>query len=193
MVCSCTWRGRQIWPDILSQILLCGWERLLAVGLLLCAPPAGGKHPCGDASQKIQLHSEQMLSVHGFAPPAPGRGWKENWEMVLEKYGQKWSRPGKEQPYGRCAAGSVIKPSARDARGLAVLSWEPGFLCVPPCYDSDQKFHFWPENSSRWKFNYKSDVFPQETSVSANKYFFLKNYFIHTHKNLAPTNLMLEH
>lgn len=131
-----------------------------------------------------------MLSVHGFAPSAPG---KENWEMVLEKYGQKWSRPGKEQPYGRRAAGSKIKPSAWDVRGLAVLSWEPDFLCVPPCYDSDQKFHFWPEKSSRWKFNYKSDVFPQETSVSANKHFFLKNCFIHTHKNLAPTGSMLEH
>lgn len=66
-----------------------------------CASPAGGKHPFGDASRKIQLFSEQMLSVHGFAPPAPGRGWKENREMELGKYGQKWSRPGKEQPYGR--------------------------------------------------------------------------------------------
>lgn len=25
-VCSCTWKGRQIWPDILSQILLCAGE-----------------------------------------------------------------------------------------------------------------------------------------------------------------------
>lgn len=24
MVCSCTWKGRQIWPDILSQIMLRG-------------------------------------------------------------------------------------------------------------------------------------------------------------------------
>lgn len=92
------------------------------MGLLLRASPAGGRHPFGDASRKIQLYSEQMLSVHGFAPSAPGRGWKENQEMVLEEYGQKWSRPGKEQPYGRRVAGSVIKPSPWDARGLAVLS-----------------------------------------------------------------------
>lgn len=90
--------------------------------LLLRASPAGGRHPFGDASRKIQLYSEQMLSVLGFALSAPGRGWKENQEMVLEEYGQKWSRPGKEQPYGRRVAGSVIKPSPRDARGLAVLS-----------------------------------------------------------------------
>lgn len=83
---SCARRGRQIWPDILSQILLCGWERLLAVGSLLRLEATTRS---GDASQQIQLQSGQMLSALGSAPSAPGRGWRENRETALEEYGQK--------------------------------------------------------------------------------------------------------
>lgn len=85
-----------MWPNILSPALWHGRERLLAAGWLLPAPLAGGHRLLGDAARQIPLQSGQMLSGRGFAPSAPGRDQQENWEPVLEEYGQKLARPGEE-------------------------------------------------------------------------------------------------
>lgn len=62
------------------------WERLLVVGLLLRLEATT---PSGMLPGKYNRKAGRCFQPRGFAPSAPGRGRRENWEVALEEYGKK--------------------------------------------------------------------------------------------------------
>lgn len=94
--CSCPWKGRQIWPDILSQILLCagesgcwwwgcssGWRQ----------PPPRGCFPANIIAKQADAFNPGALHLL-LLGGARGRTGKWRWRSTAKKNERDQARSG---------------------------------------------------------------------------------------------------